>query len=67
MLHKGRKQRFLTLPWDVAYSHARMNVFPWGFDEELFLLLYHEEMEMMAEEKINGGMEGKRREIRTIM
>ena len=44
-----------------------MDVFPWGFEEELFLLLCHEEMEMMAEEKIDGGMEGKRRDIRTIM
>ena len=63
MLHKGRTHRFLTLPWDVTYSHARMDVFPWYFEEELFFLLYHEEMKMMAEEKING--EWKEKDVKS--
>ena len=30
--------RPLTLPRNVAYGHASLDVFPWGFEKRLFLL-----------------------------
>ena len=44
---------------DVAYGHARMDVFPWGFKEELFLSLYHKGVEAIVEEKVSGGIDGE--------
>ena len=32
-----RKHRPLTLPWNITYDHARMDVLPWGSEELVFV------------------------------
>ena len=55
----------LMLPRNVAYGHARLDVFPWGF-EKLFLL-YCIEMEAIVEEKVSGGVDEEGREVQSLM
>ena len=57
--------RPLTLPRNVAYGHASLDVSPWGF-EKRFLLLYCIEMKAIVEEKVSGGMDEEGREVQTL-
>ena len=44
-----------------------MDVFPWGFKEELFLSLYRKGVEAIVKEKVSGGSDGEESNVQTLM